>query len=310
MQSHEVESDRRVDPPTPALDEDGWRRRALVRAVEALAVGDDLQPTEIEGFWAYRAETTTEPSVSDYRLSLCVAVQGKKRVYFGDEEIEYSPMSCLLVGLPLPLQAQVVEASPERPCLAVVLDIDPSVVAETARALTEIRSLESSPQAVRRLPVEGPLLDSILRLARAAASESDAHVLGESLKREVIYRLLDTDQGGLLRSLALQTSGAHKVERVIRYMGRNLERPISIPEMADVAHMSESSLYHVFKDVTSMSPLQYLKRVRLQKARDLMLGSGRNAGEAALAVGYKSASQFSREFKALFGVPPSRARSA
>jgi AraC-like DNA-binding protein len=116
--------------------------------------------------------------------------------------------------------------------------------------------------------------------------------------------------GALLRSLASQTSGAHRVERVIRYMDRNLERRISIPEMAEVARMSESSLHHVFKDVTSMSPLQYLKRIRLQKARALMLGSDRNAGEAAMAVGYKSASQFSREFKALFGMPPSRLRTA
>lgn len=294
----------------PRGDADGWRRRELLHAVEALATADDLQPTDIEGLWTYRAEALTDPSISDYRLGLCVAVQGRKRVYFGEEALEYGPLNCLLVALPLPLEAQVVEASADSPCLVLVLDIDPAMVRQTAATMGETAEFPSPPQAVRQLAVEGPLLDSILRLACAATSERDAHVLGESLKREVVYRVLESDQGGLLRSLAAQTSGAHRIERVIRYMDRNLQRRISVPEMAGLAHMSESSLYHIFKDVTSMSPLQYLKRVRLQKARALMLGSDRNASEAAMAVGYRSISQFSREFKALFGLPPSHVRSA
>jgi len=293
----------------PNSDADGLRRQELLRAVEAIATDDDLQPTDIEGLWTYRADAPTEPSLSDYRLGLCVAVQGRKRVFFGGEALEYGPLTCLLVALPLPLEAQVVEASLDRPCLVLVLDIDPAIVRQTADTMAGTGKVQSPPQAVRQLAVEGPLLDSILRLACAATSERDAHVLGESLKREVVYRVLESDQGGLLRSLAAQTSGAHRIERVIRYMDRNLKRRVSVPEMAELAHMSESSLYHIFKDVTSMSPLQYLKRVRLQKARALMLGSDRNASEAAMAVGYRSISQFSREFKALFGMPPSHARS-
>ncbi|MHC4941170.1 MAG: AraC family transcriptional regulator [Planctomycetota bacterium] len=298
------------DGAAPRSDADATHRDELLRAVESLATVDDLQPTEIEGLWTYRADAPTEPCVSDYRLSLCIAVQGTKRVQFGDEILEYGPHTCLLVALPLPLEARVVEASPEKPCLALVLDIDPSVVRETAGAMEEFGKLHASQRAVRQLAVEGPLLESILRMARAATSERDAHVLGESLKREVIYRILESDQGGLLRWLASRTSGAHRIERVIRFMDRNLKRRISVPELAELAHMSESSLYHAFKEVTSMSPLQYLKRIRLQKARALMVGSDRNASQAATAVGYKSVSQFSREFKALFGQPPSRVRSA
>lgn len=298
-------------PPHDAMpDADAWRRRELLDAVEILATVDDVSATEVEGFWAYRASAPTQPCVSDYRLGLCVAVQGAKRVHFGDERIDYCPMNGLLVALPLPLRAQVLEASPERPCLAVVLEIDPALVARTASALPDVGATRTSPQAVRPLPITGPLLDSILRLAVAATSARDADVLGDSLKREVVFRLLETDQGDLLRSLASRTSNAHRVERVIRHLNRNLARPVAIADMARIAHMSESSFHRVFKEVTSMAPLQYLKRSRLQRARDLLLSEESNASEAALAVGYRSASQFSREFKALFGVPPSRARSA
>ncbi len=292
-----------------STDSDAWRRRELFDAVGRLAIAEDVNPTEIEGFWAYRASAPTEPCVADYRLGLCIAVQGAKRVHFGDEQIDYCPMNGLLVALPLPLRAQVLEASPAKPCLAVVLEIDPALVVRTASALPDVPTPRAAPQAVRPLPITGRLLDSILRLAVASASERDADVFGDSLKHEVVFRLLETDQGELLRTLAFRTSSAHRVERVIRHLNRDIARPVTIADMARIAHMSESSFHRVFKEVTSMAPLQFLKRTRLQRARELLLSDESNAGEAARAVGYRSASQFSREFKAQFGVPPSRVGS-
>lgn len=283
----------------------------LVRAIEALAPTDGLVPTTVEGFWAFRAEGPTAESLFEYKLSLCVAAQGRKRVQFGNEDVIYDPLTCLLVALPIPLYARVIEASRERPFLAVVLDIDLSTLTNIVLDLDECEALNSSQSAaVRRCPVTAEFLDSVLRLTRAAGDQSDAQILGDSLKREVVYRLVQSPQGGLLRTLAANSSQTQRIQQIIRFMRTNLEKRLTIREIAASGSMSESSLYHIFKEVTSLSPLQYLKRVRLEKAREMMMDEGVNAGEAAYAVGYNSTSQFSREFKSMFGSPPSRVRSS
>lgn len=283
------------------------RRRFLLEQVGELARTPGIHTTRLEGLSAYRADEPTRPTVVEYRLSICFALQGRKRVHFGGEEIDYGGLNGLLVGLPLPLQAQVVEATPECPCLALVLEIEPSLVRETAEAMDRIRSRDARTPAVGLLPLAGDLLDVTARIARAAASESDAMVLGDALRRELVYRVLESAQGELLRSLATSSTGVHRIERVVRFLNENITERVTVAQMAAVAHMSESTLHQTFKDVTTMSPLQYLKRMRLQTARSLMLDASFSANEAAHEVGYRSASQFSREFKALYGVPPSRA---
>jgi len=293
---------------TATVDADTVATTRLLQAARRAASAPGLHATAMKGVWAFRADAPTRPAVFGYRLSLCVTLQGRKRIYFGAEEIDYGAMNCLLVGLQLPLHAQVVEATAEQPCLAFVMELSPAVVRATAQELDDLCACESGPAAVHQFPARGALLDSVLRVGQAALKPSDAQMLGESLKREVVYRLLKSEQGGLLRSLASTNSGTDRVARVIRHINKNLARRNTVAEMAAVAHMSESSLHHVFKQVTSLSPMQYLKRLRLHRARALMVDTELNASQAALEVGYNSASQFSREFKALFGFPPSHVR--
>ena len=285
------------------------RHAELVESVVALTPSEGLRDSSVPGFRAFRSDSTTDQDLAEYPLSLCVAVQGRKRVQVGDETYVYEPLTCLLVALPLPLYAQIVEASPENPFLAVVLEIDTPLLAELELSLDPLGELPPEHEAVRLMPVEGELLDSLTRLCRASADPIDGKILGTPLKREVIYRLLQSEHGGLLRSLAARDSRTRRVQSSIQFIRQNFEKRLSVQDIAAAAHMSESTFFEAFKHATSLSPLQYLKRYRLQKARDLLLAGRVNASQAALAVGYQSPSQFSREFKSAFGAPPSQLRA-
>ena len=148
------------------------------------------------------------------------------------------------------------------------------------------------------------LQDALIRLFRLLANPTDLRILGPSIVREILYRVLQSEQGGQLRHLVLRDSSSHRIASITRFLNENFSERFSIDDIARVAGMSTSALHHKFREVTSMSPLQYLKKIRLHNARTLMVARGLNAGEAGFQVGYTNPSQFSREFKRLFGIPP------
>ncbi|MEO1058448.1 MAG: AraC family transcriptional regulator [Actinomycetota bacterium] len=286
------------------------QRCRLRDAVAALAVHEGLRPTHLPGVLVYRSDSPTAPVGSEYRLGLCVAVQGRKRVLFGEQHIEFDPMNGLLVGLPLALQSSVVDASPHLPCLTMVVGIAPAHVREiAARTNIRIASQDVPTPGLQRIPLDGALLDVLVRLATASADITDAHVLGPGLQREITYRLLQTDDGAFLGTLADDASHASRVERAIAHIHDDPARTLTISDLARIACMSPSSFHHSFKGVTSLTPLQYVKRTRLQVARTLLFDTTLSTQQVATHVGYSSASHFSRDFKALYGLPPSRCRS-
>src|SRR5205823_4499527 len=213
----------------------------------------------------------------------------------------------LLVTVDLPYVGQVLEASQEQPFLSLRLDLAPTLVSSV---MVEVghASLQYSAdvRAIAVSPVDGHLLDAVVRLMRLLDSPAEARALLPLITREMIYRLLVGEQGGRLRYLAILGGYTPSIARAIERLRRDFDQPLRIEQMARDLGMSVSGLHHHFKAVTAMSPSQFQKRLRLLEARRLMLGEDLDAASAAYRVGYHDASHFNREYKSLFGVPPMR----
>jgi AraC-like DNA-binding protein len=241
-----------------------------------------------------------------HQPALCILAQGRKRVIAGPKVYHYDSSRYLVVSVDVPATGQVLEATPERPYLCVRLDLDLSVL----NALI----LESAPAVPARETVPGVMVsmlipelrDAAVRLLRLLATPRDIPALAPLAEREILYRLLTGEQAAAVRQIALANGNARGVTRAVEWLKKNYREQFRIQALAAVAAMSQSGLYAHFKTVTAMSPLQYQKQLRLQEARQLMLGRGFDAASAAYEVGYESPSQFSREYRRLFGEPPSR----
>jgi AraC-like DNA-binding protein len=263
--------------------------------------------TVVPGLALIRADAPSEPLPTVYHPSLCVVVQGRKRALLGDEAYVYDPLHYLVVSMTLPMTGQIIEATPARPYLCLRIDIDPRLVAElsTQLPLPEApREAEGRPLFIAR--TSAPLLDAVLRLARLLDAPEEAPVLAPLALREIHFRVLGGDLGERLRQSCEVDGSAQRIARAIELVRTRYADALRIEDLADAAHMSASALHERFKAVTSLSPLQFQKQLRLQEARRLMLDEGVEAATAAHRVGYESPSQFSREYRRLFGAPPRR----
>ena len=205
----------------------------------------------------------------------------------------------------LPLESDIIHASPESPFLALVVDIDTNVLVELLMEIEEVATQkEPVPRGLYSSPLTVPLVDSSIRLLNSLLSNSESRILGPSIIREIIYRVLIGKHGASLYALGNRQSRFTQISKVLKMIHNNYSENFSVDLMADTVFMSASAFHHNFKSVTSLSPLQYLKRIRLHKALLMMRSEGMNASSAAYSVGYSSASQFNREFKKLFGNTP------
>ena len=253
----------------------------------------------------YRESVRSMPALA--QPALCVLAQGSKTLFLGDERYAYDPLHYMVVSVTLPISGALLEASPENPSLGLRMDIDPAQISQLIA--------ESSPMMVPNLPsgrglyverTDPQLLDALLRLLRLLDSPRDIPVLAPLIRREILYRLLRGPQGHRLYEIALANSQTHRVCQAITWLNRHYQQPLRIEDLAREVNLSTSTLHHRFKAVTSMSPLQYQKQLRLQEARRLMLNDGLEAAVAGYRVGYESPSQFSREYSRLYGAPPIR----
>jgi AraC-like DNA-binding protein len=259
------------------------------------------------GLFLYRASGPTGPRYGVSEASLCVIAQGAKEVLLGGERYRYNAAYYLLVSVGLPVVGHVVEASPERPYLAMRLVLDLALVTSVlleAGAVGPRRSDGVRGLAVSRL--DAGLLDAVVRLVRLIETPDDYPLLAPLIAREIAYRLSVSEQGASLRQIAVSDGQAHRIARAIELIRANYGKPLSIPGLARQLGMSVSGFHHRFKQVTAMSPLQFQKQVRLQAARQLLLAGDLDAATAGYRVGYEDPSQFSREYKRLFGEPPRR----
>jgi AraC-like DNA-binding protein len=233
-----------------------------------------------------------------------LVVQGKKRVLIGDQALDYDAGRFLAASVDVPVVGQVIEASKDAPYLCFKLEIDRTMLA--ALALEMGPAVESGDASLGMALSETTpeLLDAALRLLRLAENPRDIPMLAPLAERELLYRLLAGEFGARLRHLAYADSKLSQVNRAIDWIKRNFREAFSVEALASEARMSPSALHLHFKQVTSLSPLQYQKQMRLQEARRLIFAEAMDAARAAHEVGYDSPSQFSREYRRLFGAPP------
>ncbi len=281
------------------------REELVERIGRAIRADGTAQP--LSGLHLYRHSVPLQPVHSVIEPSLCVVAQGRKEFLLGESRYLYDPFHYLLVTVDLPNVGQVLEASKERPFLSLRLELAPTLVGEvmleaahaSLRDHAEVRAISAS-------PVDRPLLDAMVRVARLLDAPDEAPVLLPLITREIIYRLLRGEQGVRLRHLAILEGYTTHIARAIERLRHEFDQPLHIEELARELGMSVSALHHHFKAVTALSPLQFQKRLRLQEARRLMLGEDFDAASAAYRVGYQDASHFNREYKSLFGLPPMR----
>jgi AraC-like DNA-binding protein len=239
-----------------------------------------------------------------YQPKILIVGQGRKRAYLGGEVYQYDPFNYLVLTVPLPAECET-EASPEEPLLLLAINVEPAMLGEMLLEMDEPSPpAATTPRGISCTPMSEGLGGAVIRLLECLKDPLDSRMLGRQTVREIVYRVLLGEQGGALRALANRDDHFARIARVLRQVHADYARPWSVEEMARKAGMSVAAFHHYFKLVTASSPLQYLKRIRLDHAKRLMAHDGYNAGTAARAVGYESASQFSREFKRLFGVTP------
>ena len=269
--------------------------------------GEEVHESLIPGLNLFQIPEPTAPKSVVSEPSICLIVQGMKRLIVGEETLEYSQERYLLTSVHVPTIVQVSEASPERPYLGLRLRID-------KQQLTQLVSDSELPPPRNSQPERGmmvgkltvPLLSAFQRLLGLLDEPQDIPILAPTLQKEIIYRLLVGEQGPRLREIAADGSQTNHIAHTIEWLQENFSQPLKVDELASMAQMSSSTFYQHFRSMTALSPLQYQKRLRLQEARRLMLSESLDAASAGFQVGYESASQFSREYRRHFGAPPVR----
>jgi AraC-like DNA-binding protein len=283
---------------------DGLAR--LVAALKRHTPPDGVCGTAVPGLIIARQPAPTDPIALVVDPSLCIVAQGAKEVFLAGEVYRYDPAHSLLVSVDLPISARVVEASPTRPCLAVRISLNPSVVSELLADCPDHLLPGPPGRGLDVSPVDPQLLDAVARLVDLLDAPQTVGPLAPLVLREITFRVLISPQGARLRQIAAAGAPAQQIARAIRWLRDHFADPLRGASLARQAQMSLSGFHQHFKSVTGLSPLQYQKRLRLQEARRLMRDEGLDAASAAFRVGYESPSQFSREYRRMFGTPPRR----
>ncbi|WP_245884273.1 AraC family transcriptional regulator [Hartmannibacter diazotrophicus] len=280
---------------------------AITAYIEAQGGGQGVFPTPIGSFNIVRSFKERMRMRQVYKPSICVVVQGAKEIILGEDTLRYGAMECLAVGMTLPATGHIVEASPDAPYTGLTLELDVAMIRDVLEQLDvpPAPPASSSPCLFVR-QVDEPLAECVLRLLRMCETPKAIPILFPSIMREICYWLLSGPNGGELCKLVEPESNAARIAKVLHLMHEDMTRTLRMEELAEVARMSQSSFHQHFKAMTSMTPLQFQKQLRLLEARRLMVTEDANVADAAYQVGYESASQFSREYSRMFGVAPKR----
>lgn len=282
-------------------------RESLAAGIDRRTANRDLLDTAIAGLTLVRRQAPTAQTCYIHEPSLCLIVQGAKRVLLGQDIFHYDAYNFLITSVDLPVVSQVVEASEQKPYLGLVLRISPR---DITQLVVENDALPGQAQRTNRGMAVGkvtlPLLDALQRLVGLLDEPENIPMLAPLLQREILYRLLIGDQGARLRQIAAVGTRGNQIARSIDWLKDNYSQPLRIEELAGLVRMSVSTFHRHFRELTAMSPLQYQKWLRLHEARQLMLNEHLDAAGAAFRVGYESHSQFNREYSRLFGAPPLR----
>lgn len=261
--------------------------------------------TPVDGLLLTSVTAPTGPIHAVYRPSLCVVVQGAKTSMLGDRAYRYDEGKCLIASMEVPIRAEITRATPDRPYLAFNLALDPATISDL---LLEMEGAdEASAKAALAVHALVPeLVDPLCRLLALCARPRDIAILAPMVRREITWLLLNGPMGPALRQIGLAGSHMARIGRAIACIREGFADQLNVRQLAEVAGMSPATFHRHFKAVTAMSPLQYQKQLRLQEARRLLLSDGADVARIGYATGYESPSQFSREYRRLFGLPPGR----
>ena len=280
---------------------------ALAERIARWTENGELHTTVVPGLSLFRRNEATEPISGMYEPSICMAVQGAKRVILGEETYVYGAHHYLITSVHLPTIVQIIDASPEKPYLGLRLKLD---LREVSQLMVDSNLPQPRPQKSSRGMATGemtlPLIRAFQRLIDLLGETQDVPILAPNIQREIIYRLLVGEQGERLRQIATAGSQSQQIAKAIGWLKSNYFLAISMDDLAAQANMSTSTFHHHFRSLTALSPLQFQKQLRLQEARRLMLAERMDAANAAFQVGYESPSQFNREYNRQFGAPPLR----
>lgn len=264
---------------------------------------DGTHTTAIPELCFRRASEETEPTHTVNLPSLYVIVQGSKTATLAGETYQYDSATYMVTSVHLPVIGKITQAAPHLPYLSLQLTLSPDVILDIVKK-TGSKKNGKTGRGIMVNSSPPPLLEAILRLVKLLDTPVDIPMLAPLIIREIFYRVLQGDQGALIRQFAVIGSYAHGIAKAIHLINRDYAKLLIIGELAENVSMSATSLHRHFKRVTAMSPLQYQKVIRLQMARRLLLTEGLDAATAGYRVGYESPSQFSREYARLFGRPP------
>lgn len=279
----------------------------FAKQIEKWTLNTNQFETAIPGVNLSHWKSPTPPTSYTHKSSICLIAQGKKRVLLGEESFVYDANHFLISSVDLPIIANIMEASEDSPYLGLVMELD---LQEISQLITEGElSFNASNEAQKGIAVgelSEPLLNAFIRLMALQDDPASIKILAPVIKREIFYRLLTSEQGARLNQIVTAGSQSHQIAKAIDWLKHNFVKPLSVGELAAYTGMSKSSFYTHFRAMTSMTPLQFQKKLRLSEARRLMLTENLDAMATTFRVGYESPSQFSREYSRLFGAPPSK----
>jgi AraC-like DNA-binding protein len=275
-----------------------------LRALITRHAAGRYRQTRLPGVVVMESHTPTEPLSAVAEPSLAIVAQGVKRTALGDQIFDYGPGQYLVISLDLPVTGHVLRAGPDRPFLGMGLTLSPAAIA--ALLLDAPATARADAAGIAISDATSDLLDPIIRLLRLLDRPEDIPVLAGTIEREILWRLITGEQGATIRQIGLADSHLSQIARAIRRIRTGYAEPLRIEELARVAGMSVTSFHRHFRAVTAMSPLQFQKRIRLQEARTRLISDFQDVAAVGQAVGYDSPSQFSREYRRLFGAPPGR----
>lgn len=283
----------------------------FTEVVDQLAAEEGMNNTRIPGLQLYRESQPHIPKPRLYEPYIILVAQGRKRVVVDEAVYEYHAGILLTTLAPVPVECQVIEASKQKPMLAMVLQLDRKRMLNILMKMDldqhpVVGDDELNPSGIFTAPLNDRLVDPALRALDALQCPAESTIVGEAAIDEIYFRVLKHEQGGALPQLLQQRGQIQQIARAVDHLHQNLEKVISVEELAGLVNMSSSAFHKKFKEVMHLPPLQYAKRVKLNKAQASILG-GMSVSEAGYSVGYNSPAQFSREYKRYFGAPPSEA---
>ncbi|HAS6671544.1 AraC family transcriptional regulator [Vibrio parahaemolyticus] len=290
-----------------SLPSRAFATQKLAKLIDRWTGNANQYDTPISGLRFSRWTTPTPPTSYTHNPSICLIAQGRKRVLLGEESFIYDANHFLISSVDLPIIANIIEASEEQPYLGLIMELDlteiSQLIVDSELAFTQSKEAQKG-IAVGELSES--LLDAFVRLAELLDEGQNIKILAPIIKREIFYRLLMSEQGTRLHQIVTAGSHSHQIAKAINWLKNNFVKPLSVGDLASYTGMSKSSFYTHFRSMTSMTPLQFQKKLRLSEARRLMLTENLDAMAATFKVGYESPSQFSREYSRLFGAPPSK----